>query len=340
MRALLTPEVAPRTGIVLLKPGPELLRLFQGRVVISTPTLDMADLPSGRLNDGTQPLLDEPSLIPFFSHERVIKAAGGPNALASFVKSFNCCQWERERLGVWHHHEFTVSETENGLVSLCYSHDNEFRENGVPGSLENIAKGNTALWIIRAACSQMALSGDHQLTLPELCWWASLNDLIELIPEAPARRVLRMPKEAIQAGELKESRIVPTRPAREVIQDAAQVVKKIISLRTDPESPESFMKRPKRKRWESEKYTRWVKSQSCACCGIQADDPHHIIGHGQGGMGTKAHDLFVIPLCRAHHDELHRDPKLFESNYGSQVELLFSFLDFAIAVGVIGTDKK
>jgi hypothetical protein len=338
MRALLTPEVAPRTGIVLLKPGPELLRLFQGRVVISTPTLDMADMPSGRLNDGTQPLLDEPSLIPFFSHERVVKAAGGLNALASFVQSFSCCQWEQP--GTWHHHEYTVSETENGLVSLCYSHDNEFRENGVPGSLENIAKGNTALWIIRAACSQMALPLDHHLTVPELCWWATLNNVIDLIPEAPARRVLRMPKEPVQSGELKEAWIVPARPACEVIQDAAQVVKKIISLQTDPDSPESFMKRPKRKRWESEKYTRWVKSQSCACCGMQADDPHHIIGHGQGGMGTKAHDLFVIPLCRAHHDELHRDMKAFEAKYGSQVELLFRFLDFAIAVGVIGTDKK
>lgn len=340
MRALLTPEIAPRTGVVLLKPGADLLRLFKGRVVISTPTMDMADLPSGRLNDGTQPLLDEPSLIPFFSHERVIKAAGGPNALASFVQSFNCCQWEREKLDVWHHHEFTVSETESGLVSLCYSHDNEFRENGVPGSLENIAKGNTALWIIRAACNQMALNGDHQLTLPELCWWATLNDVIDLIPEAPARRVLRMPKESHYAGETKESHIVAERPAREVIQDAAQVVKKIISLCADPESPESFMKRPKRKRWESEKYTRWVKSQTCACCGIQADDPHHIIGHGQGGIGTKAHDLFVIPLCRAHHDELHRDMRAFEAKHGSQIELLFRFLDHAIAVGVIGTDKK
>ncbi|MDK2548025.1 DUF968 domain-containing protein, partial [Escherichia coli] len=36
-------------------------------------------------------------------------------------------------------------------------------------------------------------------------------------------------------------------------------------------------------------------------------DPHHLIGHGQGGMGTKAHDLFVLPLCRKHHDELHVD---------------------------------
>ncbi|WP_367396287.1 DUF968 domain-containing protein [Pantoea sp. Ep11b] len=338
MRALLTPEIAPRTGIVLFRPGPELLKLFKTRVVISTPTMDMADLPSGRLNDGTQPLLDEPSLIPFFSHERVIEAAGGPSALGSFVQSFNCCQWEQS--GVWHHHDFTVSEIESGLVSLCYSHDNEFRENGVPGSLENVAKGNTALWIIRAACSQMALPLDHHLTMPELCWWASLNDLIDLIPEASARRVLRMPKEPVQSGEIKEARIIPTRPAREVIQAAAQIVKKIISLQADPESPESFMKRPKRKRWENEKYTRWVKSQSCACCGSQADDPHHIIGHGQGRMGTKAHDLFVIPLCRAHHDELHRDMKSFEAKYGSQIELLFRFLDHAIAVGVIGTDKK
>ncbi|WP_436797109.1 DUF968 domain-containing protein, partial [Escherichia coli] len=27
-------------------------------------------------------------------------------------------------------------------------------------------------------------------------------------------------------------------------------------------------------------YTRWVKTQKCMTCGNQADDPHHIIGHG------------------------------------------------------------
>jgi len=219
------------------------------------------------------------------------------------------------------------------------SHDNQFREHGTPGKLDKIAKGNTALWIIRMVCSQLGLHGEHQLTLPELCWWASLNDLIDLIPEAPARRVLRMPVRII-SGELKESHIAPERQPKQVIQQAAEQVKKIITLVADPESPESFMRRPKRKRWESQKYTQWVKAQKCACCANPADDPHHIIGHGQGGMGTKAHDLFVIPLCRAHHDELHRDPKLFESNYGSQIELLFRFLDHAIAVGVIGTDKK
>ncbi|WP_285279185.1 DUF968 domain-containing protein, partial [Klebsiella pneumoniae] len=61
------------------------------------------------------------------------------------------------------------------------------------------------------------------------------------------------------------------------------------------------------RRWVNESWTRWVKSQTCVCCNKPADDPHHLIGHGQGGIGTKAHDLFVLPLCRAHHDELHAD---------------------------------
>ncbi|MDI7637113.1 DUF968 domain-containing protein, partial [Cronobacter sakazakii] len=63
---------------------------------------------------------------------------------------------------------------------------------------------------------------------------------------------------------------------------------------------------------------------------------HHLIGHGQGGMGTKAHDLFVLPLCRRHHDELHRDTVAFEEKYGSQLELIFRFLDRALAIGVLG----
>ncbi|CAM7087790.1 Sb48 [Escherichia coli] len=59
------------------------------------------------------------------------------------------------------------------------------------------------------------------------------------------------------------------------------------------------------------------------------------VGHGQGGMGTKAHDLFVLPLCRKHHDELHADTVAFEEKYGSQLELIFRFIDRALAIGVL-----
>ena len=54
-----------------------------------------------------------------------------------------------------------------------------------------------------------------------------------------------------------------------------------------------------------------------------------------GGMGTKAHDLFVLPLCRKHHDELHADTAAFEEKYGSQLELIFRFIDRALATGVL-----
>ncbi|EIX1642946.1 DUF968 domain-containing protein [Escherichia coli] len=67
-----------------------------------------------------------------------------------------------------------------------------------------------------------------------------------------------------------------------------------------------------------------------------ADDPHHLIGHGQGGIGTKAHDIFTLPLCREHHNELHADPLAFEEKHGSQIDLIFRFLDRAFATGVLG----
>ncbi|MDE1188219.1 MAG: DUF968 domain-containing protein [Pantoea sp.] len=338
MRALLTPEVAPRTGIVLLKPGSDLLPLFRGRVLICTPPGELASLPSGLINDSSQPLLDEKILAGFFNDDRVIKAAGGWEAHDAWVQKINACQLQKK--DSYHHPHYTTLRTELGTVCLCYHDDNYCRANGLPVQLEAVASGNMARWVIESACIQMGLGSDHRMTLPELCWWACLNDFTDLIPEAPARRVLRMPVETKATGPLKESHIQPERAAREVIQEAVEVVKAVISLAIDPESPESFMKRPKRRRLENEKYTRWVKAQTCACCNNPADDPHHIIGHGQGGMGTKAHDLFVIPLCRAHHDELHRNPGEFENKYGSQTELLLRFLDHVISIGVIGIAKK
>lgn len=334
MRAILTPDVAVNTGIVLLKPGRDLIPMFRERVLVCTMPRDMSHLPSGLINDSSQPLLDEPTLKAFFGDTRVIDAAGGLEVHDAWVQKIGVCQYlEKDS---YHHQHYTTLRTESGALCLCYSCDNYCRSNGLPGILETVAVGNLARWIIESACTQMGLGQDHQMTLPELCWWACLKDVIDLIPESHARRVLRMPKPLADTGTMLEADITPSRSAQEMVQEAAEVVKQILTIRIDPESPQTFMARPKRLRWTSEKYTRWVKAQPCACCHKPADDPHHIIGHGQGGMGTKAHDLFVIPLCRAHHDELHRDMRAFKEKYGSQLELLFRFLDHSIAVGVIG----
>ncbi|EJD6043719.1 DUF968 domain-containing protein [Providencia rettgeri] len=115
-----------------------------------------------------------------------------------------------------------------------------------------------------------------------------------------------------------------------------QVSKPVLNLTIDPEPPASLMLKPKFKRWTSDEYLKWVKSQPCCVCGATADDAHHLIGYGQGGTGTKAHDLFTIPLCRIHHSELHKDPNGWEREHGSQLVLLFRFLDRSIGLGVFG----
>ncbi|MCK1144550.1 DUF968 domain-containing protein [Providencia stuartii] len=114
------------------------------------------------------------------------------------------------------------------------------------------------------------------------------------------------------------------------------VSKPVLNLTIDTEPPASLMLKPKLQRWTNDKYLQWVKSQPCCVCGATSDDAHHLIGHGQGGMGTKAHDLFTIPLCRIHHCELHKDPNEWEREHGSQLVLLFRFLDRSAALGVFG----
>ena len=202
-----------------------------------------------------------------------------------------------------------------------------------PASVEIVLfpPDNCARWVLSVVRRDLGFDDSHVVTMPELCWWLIRNDLADALPESAARKALRLPKPVVPSV-TRESDLVPSVPATSIIQDKA---KKVLALKVDPESPESFMLRPKRRRWVNEKYTRWVKTQPCACCGKPADDPHHLIGHGQGGMGTKAHDLFVLPLCRKHHDELHADTVAFEEKYGSQLELIFRFIDRALAIGVL-----
>lgn len=113
-------------------------------------------------------------------------------------------------------------------------------------------------------------------------------------------------------------------------------IKQLLKLTVDPEPPASLMLKPKLQRWINDNYLKWVKSQPCCVCNSIAHDAHHLIGYGQGGMGTKAHDLFTIPLCRVHHDALHHDPNGWEHEHGSQLVLLFKFLDRSIGLGVFG----
>ncbi len=63
-------------------------------------------------------------------------------------------------------------------------------------------------------------------------------------------------------------------------------------------------------RWRSEAYLSWVRTLPCCSCRGPGGDAHHLIGVGQlGGMGTKAPDSYVMPLCRLCHQAIHNSPE-------------------------------
>lgn len=236
-----------------------------------------------------------------------------------------------------------------GAMVLCWHCDNQLRDQ-TSESLGQLAHQNLSAWMIDVIGHAISGTQERELSLAELSWWAVRNQVADALPEAVLRRSLGLRAEKIRSM-YRESDIVPGEqtatsilkqrtknlaPLPHAHQQNPPQEETVVSIAVDPESPESFMKRPKRRRWVNEKYTRWVKTQPCACCGKPADDPHHLIGHGQGGMGTKSHDIFTLPLCREHHNELHADPLAFEEKHGSQVDLIFRFLDHAFATGVLG----
>jgi hypothetical protein len=334
MRALLKPVIARELGVVLLKPGSELMSLFSsGRVLVERQPESMSSYATGRVPDALQPLACEPALRPFFLNKKVIAAAGGLSGLDYWLLNHagGHCQNEHSD---YHYHELTIMRHQPGAIRLCGHCDNQLREQHTE-ALAELARQNVIDWVLDTIRSSVLLDKTRQLSLAELCWWAVIKRVFGELPDSVARNALRLPQERESN---RESDIVPSVPATSIIADRVAEMplpKPEVVTIVEPESPLTFMKRPKRIRWENSNYLAWVKTQPCACCGQRADDPHHLIGWGQGGMATKAHDILVIPLCRIHHTELHNDPGKFERKYGAQPALIINLLDRAYALGVL-----
>ncbi|MFP1495587.1 DUF968 domain-containing protein [Escherichia coli] len=304
--------------------------------------------PSGAVPAVRQPLAEDKSLLPFFSDERVIRAAGGAGALSDWLlRHVKSCQWPH---GDYHHSETVIHRYGTGAMVFCWHCDNQLRDQ-TSESLGQLAQQNLSAWMIDVIRHAINGTQERELSLAELSWWAVCGSgwtryrgvsITSFSGVTCRENLLGVPRERHHTGRTDSRRILKQRtknialPLHVHQQQNPPQKKTVVSIAVDPESPESFMRRPKRRRWVNEKYTRSVKTQPCACCRTPADDPHHLIGHGQGGMGTKAHDIFTLPLCREHHNELHADLLAFEENHGSQIDLIFRFLDHAFATGVLG----
>lgn len=335
MKAVLaTPVAVKELGLLMLKLGQQLDPVMKsvagGRVlVLHAPAgLDsyqagLVDIPSIA---GESVLLNDDRLFPLWD---ALPAENEyyEKGLKQFVSFKHECQLFTEEC----HKELVLRKIGTSWVRLCWVHDNELKDEPM---IKPIARRNQVAFWLSAICMELGLPAAHPLTLPELCWWLTLKGWIDRLPESVIRAVLGRPESSLKSTSLgmkSTDDLYRESPRTEIVQRTKPVVKFI----ADAEPPALFMLRPKPMRWENTSYTRYVKVLPCVVCGKQADDPHHLIGHGQGKMGGKTHDLFTIPLCRQHHNELHKDMRAWEREHGSQISHLLNTIDRALKEGAL-----
>jgi hypothetical protein len=76
---------------------------------------------------------------------------------------------------------------------------------------------------------------------------------------------------------------------------------------------------PEPRRIRDRDHIRHVIKQACLICGRRPSDPHHLRFAQSRALGRKVSDEFTVPLCRAHHREVHRcgDEGLWWQNTGT-----------------------
>ncbi|EHI3193166.1 DUF968 domain-containing protein [Salmonella enterica] len=373
MRAILTAFPQNGARVTLLKSGNLTNRFRDGqRIMICDVPRQLENVPSGEIPESGQWLARDEALQPFFSDSRVINAAGGQEGLKTWVSRIADCQYAGGDHVRNLTTAQTSDELGGGAVRLCHACDNVHYMKGYR-DLSEIIASNRAEWIVDYARMSLRLNADHQLTLPELFCWAVLRGVVDAMPVDVVRRFATLPEDEVLTGTIKEADINPWQlSARQIVEKKVgegiaamppdihtvpgekilikdsglnEVLnetaterlrpKPVLTLSIDSDPAAGYMRKPKMIRLELPGYTQWVKRQPCCGCGRQADDPHHIIGDGFGGTGTKACDLLVIPLCRTCHDALHADIRAWEEQNGSQLLWLARTLARATGIGAI-----
>ena len=77
------------------------------------------------------------------------------------------------------------------------------------------------------------------------------------------------------------------------------------AFRTPP-TDKAVLAFPEQRRVRDREHVRYVIKQPCLVCGRRPSDPHHLRFAQSRALGRKVSDEFTVPLCRAHHRELHR----------------------------------
>lgn len=206
MRVLLRPVLVPELGLVVLKPGRESIQIFHNpRVLVEPEPKSMRNLPSGVVPAVRQPLAEDKTLLPFFSNERVIRAAGGVGALSDWLlRHVTSCQWPN---GDYHHTETVIHRYGISAMVLCWHCDNQLRDQ-TSESLELLAQQNLTAWVIDVIRHAISGTQERELSLAELSggrsairWWMHYLRLYRVVRwDYQRKNLLGVPRKRHRTG--------------------------------------------------------------------------------------------------------------------------------------------
>ncbi|MBR0829837.1 ERF family protein [Bradyrhizobium manausense] len=170
-----------------------------------------------------------------------------------------------------------------------------------PGAIAKLAKG------ILNRAPVLGLPQSTELRDQLLSQLASLTKSEDLLAWAKAslplkNTLLEADAQAIEtAYQAKlEDAVRPAAPLPAADAEAARQP----ALPAAPETGLAHPKEPPRKR--SKAHLLFVREQPCLVCQQTPCDAHHLRFAQPRALGRKVSDEFAVPLCRAHHEELHR----------------------------------
>ena len=112
----------------------------------------------------------------------------------------------------------------------------------------------------------------------------------------------------VSLGSGDAERVDPTKP---VAKPARPTLGHAVHANETTEAPgphgvdKSALTLPEPRRIRDKGHLRFVARQACLVCGRKPADPHHLRFAQPRALSRKVSDEFTVPLCRAHHREVH-----------------------------------
>jgi ERF superfamily len=183
----------------------------------------------------------------------------------------------------------------NGQMQTATAKTLHGPRNGPNGDRSAVLSGEASAILRNQLLAEIARLGAHDLDTWTLRAWPTANTLT---PADGDEVRLAFQARLGRLQTIKDEDLLPTEGDQPATNQEmrSRIDKSVLAI-------------PMARRLRDKIHLRFVAKQPCLVCGRQPCDAHHLRFAQSRGLSLKVSDEFTVPLCRAHHRELHRTGK-------------------------------